>query len=109
MDPWRRSSCRDARTAATRSTAASIFLRGDGSDPMVKLVFLLKRKDGMPFEDFVRYYETTHQRIGCRVMPGCVKYQRRYLRYLGQPVEGAHPEDRYDVVTELWFPDRATL
>ena len=76
---------------------------------MVKLIFLLKRKDGMSFEDFVEYYETRHQLIGCRVMPGCVKYQRRFLRYLGQTIAGAHPDDRYDVITELWFPDQATL
>lgn len=73
---------------------------------MIKLITLLKRRPGMSREDFIAYYETNHARIGEKVLRGAaVHYVRRYLQPLGPEA----PEPPFDVVMEIWFPDRETL
>lgn len=76
---------------------------------MFKAIFLLKRKPGMTFEDFKSYYETTHARLGERVLPSAERYFRRYLMPFPEPEGGVRPETAYDVITEIWFKDRATF
>ncbi|MEN3976438.1 EthD domain-containing protein [Emcibacter sp. SYSU 3D8] len=73
---------------------------------MFKTVCLLKRRQGMSFEDFVTYYETHHRKIGEKVLPTCVRYMRRYLRPVPNPVTGEAAELDYDVLTEMWFETR---
>ena len=54
---------------------------------MFKAVVLLKRKPGMTFEDFVTYYESTHAKIGERVLPTAERYFRRLLEVSPQESE----------------------
>lgn len=75
---------------------------------MFKVVMLMKRRPGMTPEAFKDYYETTHARIGERVLPTAERYFRRFLTPLGPPAEGPVLEPVADVITEIWFKDRAT-
>ena len=71
---------------------------------MHKLLIFLKRKPGMSREAFRDYYENRHVPLCLTYMAGAQRYVRRYLEpYPGQP------EPDFDVITELWFEDRATL
>ena len=36
---------------------------------MVKMILLIKRRDGMSFEDFVAYYENYHSVLGKKYCP----------------------------------------
>jgi hypothetical protein len=71
----------------------------------VTIITLLKRRDGMSREDFRSYYETTHRRIGERVLSG---YATRYVRRYLAPVDGVDQAADADVVMEIDFPDQAT-
>jgi hypothetical protein len=73
---------------------------------MFKTVCLLKRRQGMSFEDFVAYYETYHRKIGEKVLPTARRYMRRYLRPVPNPLTGEVVELEYDVLTEIWFVTR---
>jgi hypothetical protein len=73
---------------------------------VIKAVGLFKRKPGMSKDDFIAYYEEHHARIGEKIVGGAAThYLRRYLYAFGP----GEPEPEYDVIMELWFPDRATL
>ncbi|RVQ66344.1 EthD family reductase [Croceicoccus ponticola] len=71
---------------------------------MFKAFVFLKRKDGMSVEEFRSYYETTHALLGKRMLPNLKKYVRHYLNPVGDDGVDDMP---YDVITELWFDDRA--
>ena len=73
---------------------------------MFKTVCLLKRRDGMSFEDFMDYYENHHRKIGEKVLPNGVQYTRRYLRPVPNPVTGESSELEFDVLTEMWFDNQ---
>jgi len=66
----------------------------------VKLLAFLKAMPGMKRSKFEHYYETRHVPLVLRLMPGIVEYRRNYLP---EVVAG------FDVVTEIWFKDRATM
>ena len=74
---------------------------------MFKAVILLKRKPGMSPEEFFSYYENQHRKIGEKFVPNARKYVRRYLKAVGSHASGAAPELPYDVLTELWFDNKA--
>jgi hypothetical protein len=64
----------------------------------------MKRKPGMGLHEFRDYYENRH-------MPLCMKYWQsgeRYVRRYIETVDGL-PEPDFDVITELWFKDRAPV
>lgn len=73
---------------------------------MFKAVCLLKRRQGMSFDEFVDYYETNHRLLGEKWLPTVKSYVRRYLRPVANPVTGEAPELDYDVITEMWFETR---
>ncbi len=75
---------------------------------MFKVVMLMKRRPGMTPEAFKDYYETTHARIGERVLPTAERYFRRFLTPISPPAVGPVVEPVADVITEIWFKDRAT-
>jgi hypothetical protein len=71
---------------------------------MHKLLLFMKRRPGMTIPEFREYYENIH-------MPLCMKYWQsgeRYIRRYLDPVEGM-AEPAFDVITELWFRDRAPV
>jgi uncharacterized protein (TIGR02118 family) len=71
---------------------------------MHKLLLLLKRRPDISPEAFRAYYEGSHAPLCMKYMAGVDRYVRRYL----DPAPGT-PEPEYDVITEVWFKDRATL
>lgn len=78
------------------------------ADPTIKLVTLLRRRDGMTMEDFKAYYESVHARIGEKYLsPHASRYFRRYLHAVPGPDGSSAQQPRlYDVVMEIWFPDQ---
>jgi uncharacterized protein (TIGR02118 family) len=76
---------------------------------MYKTIVLIKRKPGMTFADFMTYYEGTHAKLGERVLPTADRYFRRYLTPYTGLERGPEQEPDYDVITEIWFKDRATF
>ena len=76
---------------------------------MIKMIFMLKRRPGMSREEFVRYYESTHAKLGEKHVRNAARYVRRYLKGLPEPFTGTVREPDYDVITELWFDNQADM
>ena len=66
---------------------------------MIKMIFMLKRRPGMSREEFVRYYESTHAKLGEKHVRNAARYVRRYLKGLPEPFTGTVREPDYDVIT----------
>lgn len=71
----------------------------------ITVITLLKRRDGMSKADFIAYYESSHRRIGEKVLRG---YATRYVRRFLHPTDGVDAHEDADVVMEIDFPDAAT-
>ena len=72
-----------------------------------KILLFLKRRPGMTMEEFRDYYENHHVRF-LEENPGAiVRYLRRYIEPRPNPESGDDSELAYDVITELWFEDKA--
>lgn len=71
---------------------------------IVRMVFMLKRRDGMSRGEFKEYYERNHTPLGEKYVPNAIRYVRRYL----EPVPGpwSKPAEEFDVLTELWFANQ---
>lgn len=74
---------------------------------MIKMIGLLKRRPDMSPAQFREYYESRHRLIGEKYLAGyACRYVRRYL----DPAPGRGDGDApYDVILEVWYPDRATF
>ena len=79
-------------------------LAGEG---MFKVIALLTRKPGMPQADFVDYYENQHSMLIWSLFPWIVEYRRNFIDMTGAILGSAASKPDFDVVTELWFQDRA--
>lgn len=64
---------------------------------MIKLLLLLKRKQGMTPEDFRRYYEERHVPLATSLQPKLAGYRRNYVGLMTVGVT------EYDCVTETWY------
>jgi uncharacterized protein (TIGR02118 family) len=71
---------------------------------MVKVVTFLKRKFGMPVEEFQSYWRTRHPEVVTR-LPGVLRYVQSHALL---PVYG-HDEPIYDGIAEVWADDTAAL
>jgi hypothetical protein len=77
---------------------------------MFKILILLKRRPGMSMHDFIDYYESVHSKLGEKHLKGHgMRYVRRYLHSMPALSSAEVPEGEYDVVTEMWFADRAAF
>jgi hypothetical protein len=76
---------------------------------MFKLLIFLKRRPGMSLEEFREYYESVHSKLGEKYSRGARRYVRRYLQPFPAPLAPGSAELDFDVVTELWYDDRASL
>ncbi len=77
---------------------------------MIKMIGLLKRKQGMTVDAFRNYYESKHRLIGEKHLRGhASRYTRRYLAPLIPSEDGDAAEGHYDVVTEIWCPNQASF
>ena len=81
-----------------------------GAHGMIKTVALLKRRQSLSTEEFRAYYESTHRLIGEKYLGGhAVKYMRRYLNPASDAAAATFgPEGDFDVILEIWYPDRET-
>ncbi|WP_127784211.1 EthD domain-containing protein [Rhodococcus sp. X156] len=74
---------------------------------MFKAVALLTRKPGTSRAEFMAYYGSTHARLIRELHPQIRAYRRNFLQHesvLGSPTA---PVPDFDVVTEIYFDDRA--
>lgn len=71
---------------------------------MIKVIGLLRRKQGMSVEDFQHYWRTSHATIVCR-LPGI----RRYVQSHTLPSGYGKRTPACDGVAELWFDDTNAL
>ncbi len=74
-----------------------------------KILIFMKRRPGLSMAEFRDYYENHHVPLCMKYNKGLVRYLRRYIEHPVNRETGAVEELDYDVVTELWFPDRAAL
>jgi len=75
------------------------------ADSTVKFVVLLKKKPGMSFQAFQDYYENKHSKL-IKLIPRVQRYMRRYLHPL-DPNISMEADDRFHVITEIYFKNRA--
>ena len=74
---------------------------------MIKVVGMLKKKNGMTTKEFADYWREKHAPLGFRILPEeCrpVKYLQNYALDLGR---GGEPP--YDGVAESYFDDMASF
>ena len=74
---------------------------------MYKSIALLKRKPELSREDFIAYYENNHVPLIRRLLPGIRGYRRNFIEPEGAFVSADAAARDFDVITELWFADRA--
>jgi hypothetical protein len=72
-----------------------------------KIALLMKRRPDISVAQFRDYYETRHAPLATKYSQGIVRYVRRYLDPQPHPETGPGGELPYDVITELWFADKA--
>lgn len=76
---------------------------------MLKLTFLMKRKQGMSFEDFRDYYENNHAPLAGTLCPHLVRYRRTYLTGWEPLARSAQlPDPDFDCITECWYDVEGT-
>jgi hypothetical protein len=75
--------------------------------PGFKVMALLGKKPGLSKAEFIDHYENRHVPLIKGMFDGIVEYRRSYVDLTGAILsDGVAPPD-FDVVTELWFKDRA--
>lgn len=76
---------------------------------MFKIMWLLKRKPDISFEQFRDHYETSHARLGQRYLGHLIlDYKRNYDLGAQAELPGPKPSG-YDCITEWVLPDEAAL
>jgi uncharacterized protein (TIGR02118 family) len=76
---------------------------------MYKVIALLARRADLTHAAFVDYYESRHAPLILELMPGIQGYRRNFLDPAGMIVQAGGATPDFDVVTELWFADRAAF
>jgi uncharacterized protein (TIGR02118 family) len=74
---------------------------------MYKILLFMKRKPGMSVAAFREYYETRHAPLCEKYSTAVTRYIRRYVDPQTHPETGPGGEFAFDVITELWFDDKA--
>ena len=78
---------------------------------MFKQICFFRKRPDMTIEEFKEYYENQHSQLGKRIgksaIPNAVRYVRRYLTPLMNPVTGEIHDPGYDCVMEIWWNSRA--
>lgn len=69
---------------------------------MIKLVMLVRRKQGMDVQAFRDHYENVHAPLAQSLFPSLRAYVRNYPE---SALAGEAPA--FDAITELWFDDEA--
>ena len=77
------------------------------SDRSYKAAIFLKRKLGLSLPEFRAYYEDVHARLAGKYLSGATRYVRRYVEPVPNRETGQDGELDFDVITEVWFTERA--
>src|ERR1700740_1719732 len=79
--------------------------------PMFKQICFFKKRPDMTMDAFMDYYENEHsqlaKKIGKPAIPNAVRYVRRYLTPVKNPITGEVHDPGYDCVMEIWWNSRA--
>jgi hypothetical protein len=73
---------------------------------VIKTIAFLAAKPGLSRAAFIEYYETRHAPLILQIAPQICGYRRNFLLATGAIVAPGLPALDFDVVTELWYPDR---
>jgi hypothetical protein len=83
---------------------------------MIKFVALLKRREGMSYEDFKDYYKSNHSQLRSTIpdLPksSCVKTERKFLKRTDHPIDNATAGNAacvYDAILEKSYESMADL
>lgn len=78
---------------------------------MLKQLCFFKKRPDMTMAQFMDYYENQHSQLGKKIgkpgIPNAVRYVRRYLTPVKNPVTGEIHDPGYDCVMEIWWNSRA--
>lgn len=74
---------------------------------MIKVVYPLRKRSDMNFEEFRDYYENHHSGL-VTLFPTAHRYIRRYARDWADEA-GNLAEPDFHVLTEVWFEDQAAF
>ncbi len=69
----------------------------------MKVFELMKRKEGLTHEEFVRHWEEQHGPLVARVVPGIRRYLQNHLVRLD-----SDEEPPFDGVAEVWYEETMT-
>jgi uncharacterized protein (TIGR02118 family) len=75
---------------------------------MFKVFGFLTKREGMPMQDFIDYYENKHVPLICSLARIPSVYKRRYIGR-GEELTKEGGAVDFDVMTELEFPDEAAF
>ena len=64
---------------------------------MIKLIILMKRREGLTHEEFIKYWKEEHGPLAMKTYPRIKKYVQNY------GVKMNDKEPPYDGVVELWY------
>ena len=70
---------------------------------MIKVMVLVKAKDGLSLEEFRTYYETKHAPLASRLYPMFSDYRRNYVQIDNDARVPSGKSLPFDVITELSF------
>lgn len=74
---------------------------------MFKTIALLKRKPGLSRADFIDYYENHHSVLIRKLQPKIREYRRNFIDFNDGFISTVDRELDFDVITEMWYDDRA--
>ena len=66
---------------------------------MIKVITLVKRKEGLSLDEFSKYWEEKHGPLAMKHLPGVRKYVQNHA------VRLSSGEPKVDGVVELWYDD----
>jgi uncharacterized protein (TIGR02118 family) len=73
---------------------------------MLKVLVLIRKKSGLGRQEFIDYYENRHVPLITRLLGRFfVDYRRNFIDLDASPAD----PPGFDVLTEMWVQDRATL
>ncbi len=77
---------------------------------MLKQICFFKKRADMTMEQFMDYYEGKHSQLAKKIgkpgIPNAVRYVRRYLTPVSNPVTGQVHDPGYDCIMEIWWNSR---
>ncbi len=77
---------------------------------MLKQLCFFRKRPDMSMEEFMDYYENHHTKLGKKIgksgIPNAVRYVRRYLTPVKNPVTGQIHDPGYDCLMEIWWNSR---